>query len=268
VTNGIADKFAYLQPVNEGIAAGLKSPQNNAEWTGGRAQINGFEVFIGTQFGDVISVSAGGNNVFNSTASAMQVFGNDGDDVLFGGQKGGQFFGGDGNDILGTHNPTRMYSAISRISLFDSSIRTLLDGGVGDDLFIAGDSQEDFVGGLGIDTLTYEAGTDFSEGVLALGINLNLATGLGQSGFAEGDTLSGIENVYGSGNNDAITIRCQVGAGMMSSTATTAMTVCRAETATMSCMVAAARTVTTAAPVSTPSPGRNTRPIPKAGKIS
>ena len=52
------------------------------------------------------------------------------------------------------------------------------------------------IGGAGIDTLSYEASTT--------GINLNLATGLGSAGLANGDVVSEFEVIVGSAHNDTI----------------------------------------------------------------
>ena len=52
------------------------------------------------------------------------------------------------------------------------------------------------IGGLGTDTATYIAS--------AAGVNVSLMTGLGSGGDAEGDTLSTIENLTGSNQNDTL----------------------------------------------------------------
>jgi Ca2+-binding RTX toxin-like protein len=71
-----------------------------------------------------------------------------------------------------------------------------LEGGEGNDVLIGGPGQDALVGGGGIDTATYAA----SPG--AVGVDLSLQTG--SSNDAQGDTLSGVENLVGSAFNDVL----------------------------------------------------------------
>jgi VCBS repeat-containing protein len=97
--------------------------------------------------------------------------------------------GGIGNDILNTGNGA-----------------DTLDGGSGNDTLIGGMGADSLTGGLGIDTASYVTA---SSGIsLTLGAGL---TGTGTGGEASGDTLSGIENVLGSGFSDSFLLT--VGAG-------------------------------------------------------
>ena len=182
-----ADEFYIQTPY--GVPANLKDPNTGTINSGGRASVQDFEIFNGSQFRDIISIGNDGSTI-------MQAHGNGGDDVLFGGQRGEQLFGGTGNDILGTFNYTLEFDG-GAMSLFDVAFTTLLDGGAGDDKFIAGDAQENFIGGDGLDTLTYETST--------LAVTVNLASGTGQFGFAQGDTMSGIENLTGTWFADSLT---------------------------------------------------------------
>ena len=72
-----------------------------------------------------------------------------------------------------------------------------LSGGLGDDVLIGGQGVDNFDGGDGTDTI------DYSE--VTSSVNVNLAAG---STFADGlggnDTITGVENVTGSGFNDTI----------------------------------------------------------------
>ncbi len=78
----------------------------------------------------------------------------------------------------------------------DSSARDTLNGAAGDD-FIVGSSGNDTIdGGAGHDTMSY-------LGSVAP-VNVNLSTGTGSGGFADGDTLSNIENVFGSAGDDTL----------------------------------------------------------------
>ncbi|WP_395679537.1 M10 family metallopeptidase C-terminal domain-containing protein [Inquilinus sp.] len=68
------------------------------------------------------------------------------------------------------------------------------------------DGNDTLRGGAGADTLNGEAGTDtatYSES--AVGVTVDLTAGTGLGGNAQGDTLTGIENVNGSQGNDTLT---------------------------------------------------------------
>jgi Ca2+-binding RTX toxin-like protein len=72
-----------------------------------------------------------------------------------------------------------------------------LDGGDGNDTLEGAAGSDGLIGGAGIDTASY-AGS-------AAGVSVNLATGIVSGGDAAGDTLSGIEQVMGSGFADTLT---------------------------------------------------------------
>jgi glucose/arabinose dehydrogenase len=73
----------------------------------------------------------------------------------------------------------------------------VLYGGAGDDLLDGGAGADVLIGGSGTDTAVY--------GSSGSAVTVNLATGLGSGGEAEGDILSGIENVIGSPFGDVLT---------------------------------------------------------------
>ncbi|PTT03308.1 type I secretion protein, partial [Pseudomonas sp. HMWF006] len=70
----------------------------------------------------------------------------------------------------------------------------IITGGAGNDLLIGGAGADQLIGGAGIDTASYEDS-------LATGVTVNLKTGV-NTGFAAGDTFSGIEIIVGSKNAD------------------------------------------------------------------
>lgn len=77
----------------------------------------------------------------------------------------------------------------------DAEAETIFGLG-GDDLIKGGGGADRLYGGTGIDTAFY---TDSGEGV-----SVNLATGLGSGGTAQGDQLYDIENVTGSEHHDSL----------------------------------------------------------------
>ncbi|MGO1079227.1 calcium-binding protein [Inquilinus sp. CA228] len=106
-------------------------------------------------------------NVNGGTAGDT-IRGNDATNVLNGYEGNDRLFGGDGGDSL--------------------------LGGVGDDVLYGGAGADALDGGAGIDTASYYTGPT--------GVLVSLTDGNGFGGEAEGDTLSGIENVSGSQGND------------------------------------------------------------------
>ena len=96
--------------------------------------------------------------------------------------------GGNGNDIIHGHGGNDI--------LHGDAGNDLLDGGTGNDWLDGGAGADILIGGDGIDTADYSAS--------GAGVNINLETGMGKGGDAEGDTLSGIENLIGSKYDDIL----------------------------------------------------------------
>ncbi|MNK04434.1 Bifunctional hemolysin/adenylate cyclase precursor [compost metagenome] len=67
-------------------------------------------------------------------------------------------------------------------------------GGSGNDTFIASDVANAFNGGSGTNTVSYE----YSD----VGVTVDLVAGTGTGGYADGDTLTNIQNVKGSTSDD------------------------------------------------------------------
>ena len=78
-------------------------------------------------------------------------------------------------------------------------------GGGGDDLIDGGDGNDSLIGGAGADTLLGGAGIDVISYGGAAGVIVDLATGHGSAGDAQGDVINGIENVNGTGFDDDLT---------------------------------------------------------------
>ena len=96
-------------------------------------------------------------------------------------------------------------SAVSEVTTHCTPWRgdDTLDGGAGDDLLVGGPGADTLMGGAGInDTISYADSM--------AGVTINLADGTATGGDADGDTLvdmggDAIENVIGSGHDDALT---------------------------------------------------------------
>ena len=71
----------------------------------------------------------------------------------------------------------------------------VIDGGAGDDILR---------GGLGADAMEGGGGTDWADYTDGFGVAASLSVGIGVGSTAEGDTLSGIENLRGSAGSDVL----------------------------------------------------------------
>lgn len=85
---------------------------------------------------------------------------------------------------------------------------SFLYGGNGDDTLHGGTGEDGLQGGEGSDVLRGGEGRDTAYYSLSnAGVTVDLATGAVAGGYAEGDTLTGIENVGGSQHADMLTAR-------------------------------------------------------------
>ena len=82
-------------------------------------------------------------------------------------------------------------------TIIGNSSNNTLNGGGGADTLIGGIGADTLIGGAGTDTANYASSS--------AGVTVNLLTGLGSGGDAQGDTLSGIENITGSAFADVLT---------------------------------------------------------------
>jgi Ca2+-binding RTX toxin-like protein/glucose/arabinose dehydrogenase len=81
----------------------------------------------------------------------------------------------------------------------------VLRGLGGNDLLYGGSGNDTVDGGAGADALVGGPGTDTADySSSAAGVNVNLLTGLGTAGDAQGDVLTGIENIIGSAHDDTL----------------------------------------------------------------
>ena len=101
------------------------------------------------------------------------------------------------DNIIGTPGDDNIVGTMGADSISGLGGDDTIDGGAGDDT-IKGQAGADAIdGGSGIDTATYQGSGQ--------AVNVNLATGTGTGGDAQGDTLTNIENLTGSGRDDTLT---------------------------------------------------------------
>ncbi len=114
--------------------------------------------------------ASGGDAEGDSLSSIENVTGSIGDDVLDGDAQDNELVGGRGDDAI--------------------------NGGAGDDLIEGGRGADNIDGGEGIDTARYWLSDQ--------GVSIDLEQGTAAGGEAEGDQLTGVENIIGSAHDDTI----------------------------------------------------------------
>ncbi|MDE2404209.1 MAG: hypothetical protein KGM17_05780 [Sphingomonadales bacterium] len=168
--------------------------------------------------------------MLHGDGNANLLDGGAGDDTLFGGLGADTLVGGSGSDTAsyaasasavtahldgtvgsGGDAAGDVLSGVENLvgsaygdTLYGDGNANMLDGGAGNDTLVGGDGADTMIGGAGTDTADYGAASG--------GIALTLAgTGTGTGGEANGDSLSGIEQVIGSSFDDQFTLT--LGAG-------------------------------------------------------
>ncbi len=183
----------------------------------------GADVLNGTDLGDTINGLAG-DDTLNGGNGADILAGDAGNDVLNGGLGADTMIGGDGNDTytvdnigdvadetggsgIDTVNSSVSFTLlgdIEKLTLTGSShlngtgngLANVLTGNGGNNILEGRGGADQLIGGNGTDTASYAASS--------AAVSVNLLTGLGSGGDAQGDTFSSIENLTGSQFDDTL----------------------------------------------------------------
>ena len=108
--------------------------------------------------------------------------------------------------LTGTSGNDTLTGTTANDTIYGAAGDDLLYGGLGNGSIYGGDGNDTLAGGLGNDRLDGGIGTDLADYSASLsGVTVDLATGAGSGGDAVGDTLTGIENILGSGFADSLT---------------------------------------------------------------
>jgi len=102
------------------------------------------------------------------------------------------------NFTLGANLENLTLTGSTAINGTGNTLDNTITGNSGNNTLIGGAGSDTLIGGGGIDTASYSGS--------AIGVTVSLVTGVtGSGGDAQGDTLSGIENITGSALNDTLT---------------------------------------------------------------
>ncbi len=172
---------------------------------------------------DRLYVGSEAADMFGGSDSRDLLYGNEGNDSLEGGAGADVIDGGAGMDTAsyaGSASGVRialgagtgsggdaegdtltsienLRGSDQRDTLWGDANANRLDGGADDDTLGGGAGADVLDGGAGMDTASYGESTS--------GVRVDLAAGTGSGGNAEGDTLTSIENLHGSGHADTLT---------------------------------------------------------------
>ena len=176
-------------------------------------RLTGIEAIAGSAFADTLAGTAAGEALYGG-GGADRLDGRDGNDLLEGGGGADTLIGGDGLDAVDYSGNAMAISINLQTGTssggdaegdrFDgvehftgSRFADTLIGDDGDQILVGGAGNDRIDGAGGFDTAVYSgSGT---------GVKVNLATGAVSGGDAQGDSLSGIEAVVGSGFADTLT---------------------------------------------------------------
>ncbi|MGK9231823.1 hypothetical protein KXS07_09350 [Inquilinus limosus] len=153
---------------------------------------------LGGELGNDTLTGNGGDDSLSGEAGDDTINGGDGNDRAVGGAGVDTIRGGIGNDSIdaGSENDT-VFGDAGNDSIVGGAGIDQIDGGDGNDVIQGGDGADALTGGTGVDTAYYS--------LSAVGVTVNLTTGTGTGGDAQGDTLTGIEQVFGSNAADVLT---------------------------------------------------------------
>ncbi|KAG1702898.1 Bifunctional hemolysin/adenylate cyclase [Nymphon striatum] len=153
----------------------------------------------------------GGNDLIDGGAGDDIIEGGAGDDAIIGGEGADDIDGGTGGDAEGdTYKNVEFIHGSSHDDVLTGNEKTnRIVGNDGDDQLYGGAGNDTLLGGNGADHLDGgEGDRDVAEyDWSSEGVIVNLETGVGFGGQAEGDTLTGIEYIYGSYHADILTCR-------------------------------------------------------------
>ncbi|MFJ7798940.1 calcium-binding protein, partial [Pseudomonas sp. NPDC096950] len=166
-------------------------------------------VTINVKTGVFTGIAAG-----DTYTSIEQIRGSNGGDTFVGGDGADRFDGSGGTDILsfaGENSGVTLdlsVPVLSGIAAGDvyTSIEAFQGTNYADTFIGSAGARESFVGGAGADTLT---GVGRGDGAWYVNssdaVQVNLLTGAGIGGDAQGDVLTNIDNLVGSAFNDTLT---------------------------------------------------------------
>jgi hypothetical protein len=183
---------------------------------------------FGTSAADIIC-GLGGNDTLSGLGGSDLLLGGPGVDTLHGGDGADVLNGGDGNDgsnrttqagwgevgVFGNEGNDRLIGDLGTDDLFGGPGRDRLEGGAawdilvgsgGNDTLLAGDGNDELRGNAGIDSTHGGTGFDRAVYIDETGpVIANLSTGTATGIGIGTDTLTAVEDLFGTANGDTLT---------------------------------------------------------------
>ncbi|WP_207282565.1 calcium-binding protein [Pseudomonas sp. FW300-N2F2] len=164
---------------------------------GGDAQgdtFTGFERITGSNYDDVFTTAVGTNEFYGGAGNDVYVINGTASQFVR------EFAGGGDDEVRSNQASVTLATEVERLTFtgtdnfrgVGNASDNIITAGAGNDILIGGNGADQLIGGAGIDTVSYED---------ASSVTLNLKTGV-HTGFAAGDTFSGIETFRGSAIDD------------------------------------------------------------------
>ena len=201
-----------------GSGAGITVDLSDGAGEGGHAQgdvITGIEHLVGSAYADVL-VGDDAANLLEGEDGNDELRGNGGDDVLKGGAGADELDGGDDDDELsGNEGDDILKGGAGSDRLDGGAGADDLDGGDDDDELSGNEGDDILKGSAGDDRLNGGAGADQLDGGSGIdwiiyresdaGVTIDLTDNSSEGGYAEGDTISNVENIVGTDYADVLT---------------------------------------------------------------
>ena len=109
--------------------------------------------------------------------------------------------------VLAGAGDDTVYASLGNDTVLGEAGHDYLDGGSGNDTLYGGDGNDILLGGQGADYLDGGTGENwayFNDANATTGVTVNLATGHGYGGFAQGDSYVNVQDVLGSVFDDVL----------------------------------------------------------------
>ena len=143
------------------------------------------------------NTASGGDAQGDVISGFENLRGGSGNDTLNGDRGANELIGGDGNDFLfALDGDDTITGDAGDDTIYGGADRDEIDGGAGNDAVYGGAGADTMSGGAGVDSLIYSSDT--------AGVAVRLWNNTASGGEAQGDVISGFENLRGGSGNDTL----------------------------------------------------------------
>ncbi|MVW77157.1 retention module-containing protein [Pseudomonas xionganensis] len=187
VAQGVGDNFVLSGGEGNDVLAS-SSLADVFDGRGGIDMVDYGDASAGVAASLAAGVGLAGDALGDSYSSIEGIIGGAGDDQLSGDAGANYLAGAAGNDVLAGGAGDDVLSG----GLGDD----VLQGGEGDDVLMGDAGADQLDGGEGFDVVDYSADSE--------GVTVNLQSGIGTAGLAEGDSYSSVEGILGGAGDDQL----------------------------------------------------------------